>query len=341
MASITKRGTHQYQAIVRVKGYPTRTRTFETRKEAEHWSSTIELQMGAGTWKDTTQAKVTTLKAALERYAKQVTPHKRGATRELGRIKMWLENPLAQLSLADLRSKHFAKYRDDRLKTVASSTVHKELALISHVYVTAKKEWDIQVENPITDVKKPKLPEARDRRLEGDEEVTLLKRAAQQENALWLTACIKLAIESGMRAGEIVTLQWHQVDLSKGIIRLGITKNGCRRTVPLTLEAINILRSLPTQSDKVINGLQKVSSLSHAFKNLCDSIGIENLHFHDLRHEAASRLAPGMTAPILAKIMGWKTLQMAMRYYNPRDEELVAHMRRAQHQYHSSEQPSL
>ena len=108
-----------------------------------------------------------------------------------------------------------------------------------------------------------------------------------------------------------------------------LTKNGSKRTVPLSVEAVRVLDALPHRGVEVIGTFYDTSGLDRALKRACTAAGITNLKFHDLRHEAASRLAPHMRVQDLAKVMGWKTLQMAMRYYNPSDEELVRLVRRA------------
>ena len=133
-----------------------------------------------------------------------------------------------------------------------------------------------------------------------------------------MRACITLAIETGMRAGELLSLQWSRVDFSQSVVRLDKTKNGTARSVPLSEKAQACLQQLPRSiGGRVIPNFHDTSGLGRAFRLLCSAANVEGLHFHDLRHEAASRLAPHMPVQTLAKIMGWRTLQMAMRYYNP------------------------
>ncbi len=328
MATISKRGPYQFQVQIRRKGHPIQTKTFDTKREAEAWVSVIESEMTRGVFYDRSEAEQTTLEEALDRYLREVTPTKAGAIRERQRIEVWKRHPLAKRSLASLRSADFAQYRDARRKVVGASTVRLELALISHVYTIASVEWCIPLTNPILNITKPKLPEGRDRRLQEGEEEALLAAASESKAAPWLRACIQLAMETGMRAGEILSLKWNQVHLDQQVIKLSKTKNGERRTVALTSKAVNVLKGLPRSiSNKVIPRFGHTTNLGHAFSIACKAAGIEDLHFHDLRHEAASRFAPHMKAQVLAKIMGWKTIQMAMRYYNPTDSELVAAVR--------------
>jgi integrase len=330
MATIRKRGPYQFQAEVRRKGYPTQTHTFETRAEARDWSSNIESAMVRGVFVDRTEAEKTTLREALVRYRDEVTAHKRSAKRESVRIEAWLKHTLASRSLANLRGTDFARYRDERVKVVGGNTVRLELAVISHCFTIAKKEWDIPVSNPIKHIRGPKLPPGRERRLEINEKDLLLTACGKVKNGTWLAAVVELAIESGMRESELASIEWRQMDLPRQVVRLEKTKNGDKRPVPLSDRAVEILKGLPQDiHGRVFPVFSSGEAISRAFGRVRNAAVIKDLRFHDLRHEAASRLAPHMTVQTLAKIMGWRTLQMAMRYYNPTEEQLVAAVRNA------------
>ena len=322
---------------IRRKGYPTQPKTFETRKDAEAWAKVIESEMVRNVFTDRSEAERTTLLDLLIKYGDKVTPTKRGSKQELSRLRHLQRHPLALRSLASLKSSDFAAYRDERLLQVSSKTVHLELGLFSVVLNTARKDWSIPIDNPITHIRKPGLSMERDRRLQGDEESRLLEAANDPtyRRVSWqndLTLAITLAIETGMRRGEIAMLDWKQVDWSNHVILLekGTTKNGDRRTVPLSVKAETALRAIPRpiNGGKVF-GYSDSNGLGHAFARACERAGISGLTFHDLRHEAASRFAPQMPVATLAKVMGWRTIQMAMRYYNPTASELVAAVRRA------------
>ncbi|MEM5338722.1 site-specific integrase [Paraburkholderia azotifigens] len=326
MASITKRGPYQFQAQVRRKGYPTQNKTFETRKEALDWATGVEAQMTNGTFIDRSELERTTFGDLLERYEKDETPHKRGWETELVRIRALKKHPLAARFLSTLRKTDFANYRDERLKTCCAETVRRELVIISAVFTTAKELWEIPLESPLAGVRWPTRGQHRERRLEGDEEARLLEAASQSRTPA-LRLCIILAIETGMRSGEMVNLRWEQIDLRKSIIRLDKTKNGDARTVPLSARAEAAIRELTQQASGRLTTFHDARGLRKAFKLACERAGISGLRPHDLRHEAASQLAPRMETATLAKVLGWKTLQMAMRYYNPTDEELVRAVR--------------
>jgi len=315
MASIIKRGPYQFQAQIRRKGYPTQQKTFETRKAAEAWATVIESEMYRGEFVDRSEAERTTFSDALDRYAREVTLSKRGWETEMHRIKALKKTPLAARSLASLRSLDFANHRDERLKKCSPATVKRELVIISHVFNTARKDWSLPIDNPIASIRKPQAGQHRERRLTEDEQVGLLQ-AADESKAATLRFCIVLALETGMRAGEIVGLLWEQIDLSNGVIRLDMSKNGDRRIVPLSKAAEAAVRALPRpiQGGRLTK-FYDTRGLSAAFRRACERAGITGLRFHDLRHTFASQLAmKGVPIPQIQQWMGHSTITMTMRY---------------------------
>lgn len=327
MASILNRGPYQWQATVRKVGFPTQTRTFESKREAQDWSKATESEMRRGIFVDRSEAERTTLRELLERYSKEVTPTKRGKGPELSRLKRLIAHPLALQRLAALRSVDFSSYRDERLDEEASNkTVREELLLFSVVLNTARKDWSIPVENWVQHVRKPAVGLHRERRPSADEETRLMV-ACRASKSAGLSCAVVLAIETGMRRGEIAGLVWQQVDLAAKVVRLDMTKNGSKRIVPLSEKAEEALRALPRNISGKVFTFSDSNGLGAAFARACVRAEIKDLHFHDLRHEAASRFAPRMPATTLAKLMGWKSIQMSMRYYNPSEGELVALVR--------------
>ena len=329
MASIRQRDPYQWQATVRKSGFPTQCKTFEYRRDAEDWAKIIESEMRRGVFTDRSEVERTTLRELLERYRDTVTPAKLGKGPELSRLKRLIAHSIALHRLASLRSSDFAEYRDERLAEAASTkTVREELMLCSAILNTARKDWSIPVENWVEHISKPVPGQHRERRPSAAEEVGLME-ACRKSRSVGLECAVILAIETGMRRGEIAALSWEQVDLSAHVVRLKRTKNGDRRIVPLSVKAEDALRALPRNISGKVFSFSDSNGLGAAFARACTRAEIENLHFHDLRHEAASRFAPTMPVASLAKLMGWRSLQMAMRYYNPSEQELVALVRAA------------
>lgn len=331
MAKIQKRCEYQYQADTRRKGFPRQTQTFLT-KDAERWVRKHEGQMDEGNFRDLRPVAKLTLGDALDRYMDEVVPTKAagGQRNERNRIRLLKKHPLAQRELSTLQPSDFAKYRNERTAQLGTAnTARLELALLSHRYTIGKKEWNWPLDNPLKDVRRPSAPEGRERRLRGAEEARLLSGVSDERvrQPVWLEACIRLLLATGLRAGELLTIEWSQVDLQDGVVNLTKDRNGSKRSVGLNLEAVRVLQSLPRPSEKVIKGYHETGKLDCDFKAACIAEGLLDLHFRDLRDEAGTRLAPHMMPQELAKIMAWKTLQMAMRYYNPTAQELAARMR--------------
>ncbi|WP_211472517.1 tyrosine-type recombinase/integrase [Collimonas humicola] len=236
MAQIRKRGPSQFQARVRIKGYPEAVRTFKSKADAVLWASKREQLLLQGLGDALREADKLTLSSALTRYSAEVTPRKKGASSENNRIKVWLRNPLAALTLSAIRGKHLAEYRGSRiLASISGNTIRLELAVISHLFEVARKDWGLEhLVNPVKAIHKPKLPRGRTRRLHNGEEQALLNWCERTGN-LRLKYIIIIAIETAMRRGELAGLRWSDVNLSTRMAYLHDTKNGESRTVPLSL----------------------------------------------------------------------------------------------------------
>ncbi|MBN6741706.1 site-specific integrase, partial [Acidithiobacillus sp. MC6.1] len=156
-----------WQAKVRKKGYPTQTKVFRSKREAQEWSAIIESEMARGVWKDRSEAESTTLGEALARYAKEISPMKKSGDREVGYINQWLERPLARRYLISIQGKDIAAViREMVAEGKGAKTICLHLAVISHLYKIARTEWGMtSLDNPVEMVRKPKLPQGRDRRL--------------------------------------------------------------------------------------------------------------------------------------------------------------------------------
>lgn len=323
MATIQNRGPYQWQATIRRKGHPVQSKTFETKAQAKAWAAIIESEMVRNVFVDRSELERTTLGDLLTRYGREISATKKSRRTEMVTIRRFLGHQLSARSLASLRNVDFTNYINERLNEgAANNSVRLEVALLSVMFNTASSDWSIPVTNFISNIKIPAPGDARDRRLVDDEEQRLLA-AARLSRAPSLELCIILAIETGLRSGNIVKLRWEHIDFEHGTIFVGMTKNGSPITVPLSRAAKSALLSYPgLASNGRITRFCGCEGLANAFGVACRRAGITGLTFHDLRHESASRLAPHVPTVTLAKLMGWKTISMAMRYYNPKDKEL-------------------
>jgi integrase len=354
MATFEQRESGWWQAKIRRKGYPTQSKTFKRKAAAEEWARDIEGEMDKGAFVSRREAESTTLREALGRYEREVTPRKKGAVQEKYRIRAILAMPLASRMLVSIRGAEAAKLRDDELaRGLAASSVMKTLALLSHLFETARKEWGIEVDNPVKMISKPKIDNARERRLSDEEMRYLLAALDDPGDAVkakegdrrneWTPKVARWAIETAMRQGEILSMEWKHVDLDKRTAHLPETKNGTARTVPLSSSAIALIRPAgnvtPLRKGKVFP--TTASALKQSFSRAvargrrlylsdCEKAEIEpesgfleNLTFHDLRHESTSRLAEKLQIHELMRVTGHNDTRMLARYYHPRAEDLA------------------
>lgn len=338
MATIRKKGELQWHVQIRRKDYPAQTGTFVTKADAEAWARGIETEMDRGVFRSLAEAEKTTLSVILDRYENEVLPSKKGQAADKSRIKT-LKARLGTLKLAAITSAAVASFRDSRLKEVGEQSVIHELNLLNRILKTAVIDWGIALPAgiPTALVRKPKKPQGRDRRASQAEIDAIVAETESNE----LTGIVLLAAETAMRRGELGGVLWRDVDLKKQVLTLHDTKNGERRDVALSSAAVAVLKSLPRRIDGRVFGLRP-ESISQAFERArdrarsahekeCEKAGqksdrefLVGLRFHDLRHEAASRLfEKGLNPMEVASITGHKTLQMLKRYTHLRAEDLA------------------
>ncbi len=302
----------------------------------------IESEMDRGVFLDRTEAERTTLSEALERYRREITVRKKSADRENVRINYWLTIPFAIRTLASLRSTDFAKFRDNRRNEgKADSTIRLDLALISHVFEVARKEWGMEgLQNPIKSIAMPSQSRSRDRRLQGDEEALIVAELRKGRNK-YAAPMVEFAIETAMRQSEILNLTWDDVNFNTRVASLHDTKNDDERDVPLSRKAIAILDMLPRSShggkffritqDGISRGFARaVQRARNYYEQEEKSSGrhpkksfLVDLRFHDLRHEATTRFFElGLNTLEVSSITGHKTPAMLARYTHLRAEDL-------------------
>jgi integrase len=328
--TITKRGG-RWLARVRRRGYPDQAKTFRTQGLAEKWARDIEAAIDAGRFVPTArEAERTTLGEALERYSREVTPRKRTNRPELGKIAKLREHPIALRMLASIRGADVAALRDELAgRGLAPTTVRLHLAIVSHVFTVAAREWGLEgLPNPVRNVAKPSTAgRARRRRAEGDELQRIL--AAARMLSWWAAPAIELAVETAMRRAELAALAWEHVDLRAGIAHLPMTKNGSARDVPLSPRACEILQALPRRISGSVFGVG-ADALSHAFADARALAGVKGLRLHDLRREATSRLFERGDLSIgeIQAVTGHKTLQQLATYTAPAAARIAAKLKK-------------
>ncbi len=329
MATIRKlRG--RWQAQVRRRGMKPRCKSFDTKQEAEKWARDLEAQVDRfGAAPDTKILETTTLGELLERYRREVSPTKRGSVQETQRIDVLRRHDLAYRTMIGLSQQDIAAFRDERLRSVAPSTAVRELAILSHVIEVAIRDWGLPLSrNVVKLVRRPVIRNERSRRLAGDEEQRLLD-GCDAGQIPYLRTIVILAIETGMRRGEILALNWSDISHNRRVITLTMTKNGSGREVPLSQRAFQALSEwkehLAVDQSTVFP--MKAGALEQAWRRLLVRSNVKGLRFHDLRHEGVSRLFErGLNMIEVSSISGHKELRMLKRYTHLSADDLVGRL---------------
>ena len=304
MATIVKRKAG-FCVLIRKQGYPNLSKTFQFKSDAKKWASNIEREMDLGSWMDNREADKMTLAEAIQRYIDKEAPKERGSQSKIARLKMIKRQDFSDFALTKLPPVVLIDWRDDRLEERSPSTVTNDLNAISKVFRIAKTEWGMRgLKNPLEDVRRPGKGQPRDRRLEAGELDKLLEASPKNGVCHHLIPIIILAIETGMRRGEIASLERSAIDWRQNVARLEMTKNGSRRDVPLSPAAMEALKSIPAKLKGPIFGVGG-GTITQGFRETVQLTEIQDLRFHDLRHEAASRLfEQGYQLMEVAEILG-------------------------------------
>ena len=318
MASIRKRNG-KWQVRIKREDISV-TKTFLNKKDGETWARLTEAAIERNEFTPKTKMPTETLGDLLDQYSKEVAPLHRSPTTRF--MVASLKNKLGGVGVNDFDARVLASWRDDRLKEVKAASVVRELNTLSAVLNHARKEWCIPINNPVADIKRPAVEASRTRRLSDDEESRLIATLPTIYGNI-----LKFALATAMRRGEVLSLLWTNVNLDAKVAVLPMTKNGEIRRVPLSNKAVAILKELRATKVQLIAG--KVFdvtpiSLDKAWRRACGKTGISGLRFHDLRHEAISRLFEiGLNPMEVSAISGHKTLQMLKRYTHLKAEDLA------------------
>lgn len=321
MAAIRRRD-NKWQCRVRRQGFPDVTKTFDSREIAQRWARAIERQMDLGEYAPPEQADATPLSALLTRYEQEVTPSKKGATQEGYRLAVLQADQIAKLIAKDLKPADIAGFRDRRLKVVKPVTVLHDLCTLSAVLEHARLEWEMAIVNPVRAIRKPSMGKGRDRRLaDGEGERLLIE--LRKARSIWIAPLFEFSIETACRRGEALALKWSDVDLAKRLAVFRDTKTGDDRVIPLSSHAVKVLAALPRDLKGYVFPAP-IPTIRTAFECACERAKIQNLRWHDLRHEGVSRLHElGLSTVEVASISGHKTLACLARYSHMKAERLA------------------
>ena len=345
MATYTTRGK-RVTAQIRLVGYPTESETFDTKREAKEWAVRREIEI-----KSIKQGKPLnyTLGQAIDKYITDVAPSHRGGDFEIRRLKAMAQTLPTARPLADFNTDFWNDWKQKRLstkkqadtsKTISTGTVRREMCDITLVFEHARKELRWINANPLRDVTRPPQGKSRSRTI-SDTEVALMFKTLKYERGIkpisigqQVGAMFDLALETGMRAGEVAGLTWDNVHLDKRFVHLPLTKNGRSRDVPLRRSAEAILDSMRGVNDDEVFAPSS-STMDAYFRKARKTAGLEGFTFHDARHTAATNIAntlksSNVTAQQavldLCAIFGWTKIDQALTYYNPDVSDIADRM---------------
>ncbi|MCK3656399.1 integrase [Pasteurellaceae bacterium Macca] len=319
MATIRKRGS-SYRVEISKNGIR-KSATFKTKSEANAWAVDEERKiesLAKGIAPDVL------FRDVIIRYQNEISVTKKGARSEILRLGRFLKYDIADLYIRDVRKEDFEAWIAKRLTEVSSASVRRELVTISSVITTAMNKWGLLSKSPLLGIDKPKNSVERTQRYSQVEIDKILEAAAYtketeiNDNYQRVAMAMLFAIETAMRAGEIASLTWENVFFEKRIAHLPTSKNGYARDVPLSSEAIRLLKQLEGVKNGDLVFQMDADVLSTTFRRLKKQVGLEHLHFHDTRREALTRLSRKVDVMTLAKISGHRDLRILQNtYYAP------------------------
>lgn len=299
-------------------------KTFCNRTMAQQWALSTEESLSGGV------VSGRTLGDAMEKFARDISPLRKGERWEQVRLKKMRRDPIASTMLDDLTTDRLQEWVDDQCVRVSPSTANRDLTVLVSVLKTARLQWKWMHGQPYKDIRRPKDPAPRDRRISQDEIEKVLKALDYDEKVPVATTrqqiavAFLLALETAMRQGELWGLEWRRVHLKERYVVLEDTKNGSRREVPLTKRAVELLQKMKGE-DKVFTACAQ-ASMEALFRKSVKLTKIRNLRFHDARHEAITRLARKVDVLDLARIVGHRDLRSLQIYYNPTASEIACRL---------------
>jgi integrase len=336
MAFIEKRksgaGKLAYRVLIRRKGYATESATFERLTDARDWAQSTESAMKEKRHFKNSAAKKHTVADMVERYLKRVEKDNPKRISDVKPMLEWWKSEIGHCVMADL-CKSLITEKIEKLsgrkrvllngteKPISPARVNRYIAALSHACTIATNEWEWLEYHPLAKVKKMKEPRGRVRFLDDEERKRLLK-ACQNSECKILYPVVILALSTGARFTEIMTLKWGDVDINRKAITLHETKNNERRVLPLAGHALELMKE-HGKVRRIESGLvfpspndpKEPYKIRAAWDNALKKAKIENFRFHDLRHSAASYLAMnGASLAEIAEVLGHKTLSMVKRY---------------------------
>lgn len=213
--------------------------------------------------------------------------------------------------ISEINQYEIDQYKIKRLENVTPATVNRELACLKHLYTKAI-DWGIVAQNPAKKVKSFKEQVGRVKYLTIEQIKDLINNCSDG-----IRPIVIMAVNTGMRRGEILNLKWSDVDLLNRKITITKTKNNEVRIIPINGILYQELKRIPRNGEYVFSKKdgKPYSDPKTAFQSALKRAGIEDFRFHDLRHTFASHLAlSGIGIRTIQELLGHKDIKLTMRY---------------------------
>jgi len=316
-----------YRVTVLRKGFGKEYRSFPTLTDAKKWARTMESKYDKGDTSDYSLASKILMGDLFKRYIKEGKHlKKKQAQNEVYRCNALLKDEISSVNLLRFSTKHLVDYRNRRLEDVQGPTFNKDFNLISVVMTTAIIDWEIYLPvNPCKLFKREPENKSRTRVLEGQEEHQLLS-ACEESSNIYLKPSVAFSVETSVRQGELLKINYKHIDWDKRLLILYDTKNGEDRTIPLSEKAFLILNNLPRQFDGRLFPMTR-DQLNNSFYRVREKIKLEDFRWHDLRRTAISQMFQirKFDLPTVQLMSGHKNPSVLLKVYTKLDpEKLVA-----------------
>ena len=286
----------------------------ENKKLAEKRYAKILTDIVEGRFFEKVKAKETTYRQMVDKYLKKYRK-----SRDETSLNQLLP-VFGNMVIADITTESVSDYMEERLIEVRPATVYQELALMRRMFNVARKEWKWVKDNPIADLSfSVGNDNARDRWLTFEEEEQLLKSASPE----WLRNLIIFALRTGMRRGEILSLKWSSVDFKRRLITVEKSKNGMKRSIPMSEAVFDMLKDVKVIDISNIVFPFNINTINDGFRRAKRKADVHDFKFHDCRHTFATRLVQnGVDIYKVKELLGHKSISVTMRYAHHYPESL-------------------
>lgn len=313
----------KWRAEVHVRGQRM-SATFSIKRQALDWIAKTEDDLLSG------PVSRPTMRTALDRYADEPSRSRW----DILRLTAFRREDWAALPINEVSPKILAAWRDKRLESVSPGTVLREMTLLRAVFEAARRDWEWIAKNPLSDVRKPSAPQPRNRLITEAEQAEMVRALGYKGEVRTVSdevaVAFLLALETGMRLGELIALTWKDVDTFRRVAKLHKSKTGPGRDVALSMAAVDLFEVMRRKRLVRVRTIRKgcvfnitSDTLGTLFRRARDRAGLSGFTFHDARSAAITRLAQRLDVLDLARMIGHQDINSLRIYYRPNAETIA------------------